>query len=637
MEPIAESSRRTPYQPTTPTTVFPVGFPLFDNDDLRVTLDGEPFLSFTVSGTYINGISDDAAINVTGPGITGEIVIDGYRLPRRTDLYMVGAPLKINDHNYSLNRVEATLQELRRDVDDNIEILADFEDELQRAVDAADSAENSANRAETAAEAAAAAAGNNWSSFTTVSSVRASTIPSPVSYLRTAGYYSAGDGGGALYKRVISEPTHLGKIQSADGAWWELSTEYVTPNMFGAKCDGTNDDVPAINAAWAYATSIGLIGAPLHLVSNKVYYAGTSIQLGPIDSKQRILEGNGALIKCLPTFTGYLFDSNNASGVWAWRVELRNFTADGIYMSSDVNFVRGVHINGLVFQNVFVQSFNIANHLSDCYACSFRGCTFRYTKQHVWFFPDGGGGAMQLKLDDTRAYGTNSGAGVAPGAVFRVADQLKNITIDKCDFEAGKGSMFFNSAVVRSLTITNSYIEGYESNPLSFGADVYAFKMHNTWLGYNNGQQVWSNIKSGEISENIFAKQSLYVGTGNGDVFEGNNVFIDQSTIPASEQRFSFRVISPILASGVTALDFPGYKRTSEGIVYLSGRLSRTASGDLFTLPEGYRPKVATSFLMVCEGTFNRARIDVTTAGTVSVVYESTAGNLRLDGLSFLS
>lgn len=235
---ISESTRRTSYQPTTPTTVFPVGFPLFDNDDLRVTLDGSPFSSFTVSGTYINGIATDAAINVAGSGIIGDFVIDGYRLPRRTDQYKNGAPLKIDDHNYSLNRVEVTLQELRRDTDANTEILDEIKDDVKRAVDAANEADSSADRAELAAAAAEAAAGNNWSAFATVGAVSGVNIPAPVLFIRTAGYWSAGDGGAALYKRVSAEPSHTGKIKSLDGAWWELSEPRPNNKMFGAKVDG---------------------------------------------------------------------------------------------------------------------------------------------------------------------------------------------------------------------------------------------------------------------------------------------------------------------------------------------------------------------------------------------------------------
>lgn len=78
--------------------------------------------------------------------------------------------------------------------------------------------------------------------------------------IRTAGYSAAGDGGGALYKRAVSEPSHLGKFQSADGGWWELAENEITLEMFGGKADGAivgtsvtgTDNLAAMNAALAY-------------------------------------------------------------------------------------------------------------------------------------------------------------------------------------------------------------------------------------------------------------------------------------------------------------------------------------------------------------------------------------------------
>lgn len=112
---------------------------MFDNDDLRVSVNGESVTSYTVSATYIEGISTDAVVNLSGPGVTGDVIVKGLRLPRRTDQYKNGAPLKIQDHNYSLNRIEVTLQEVRRDSDQNSsglagEILARIQgDEEERA------------------------------------------------------------------------------------------------------------------------------------------------------------------------------------------------------------------------------------------------------------------------------------------------------------------------------------------------------------------------------------------------------------------------------------------------------------------------------------------------------------------------
>lgn len=39
--------------------------------------------------------------------------------------------------------------------------------------------------------------------------------------IRTNGYATEGDGGGAFYKKVGAEPSHGFKMQSLDGAWWE--------------------------------------------------------------------------------------------------------------------------------------------------------------------------------------------------------------------------------------------------------------------------------------------------------------------------------------------------------------------------------------------------------------------------------
>lgn len=59
-------------------------------------------------------------------------------------------------------------------------------------------------------------------------------IKPTVNTIRTGGYAAPGDGGAALYKRVATEPTHAGKVQSADGAWWEMAEEKTNAAMLGA-------------------------------------------------------------------------------------------------------------------------------------------------------------------------------------------------------------------------------------------------------------------------------------------------------------------------------------------------------------------------------------------------------------------
>lgn len=78
------------------------------------------------------------------------------------------------------------------------------------------------------------------------------TIPSGNSFLRTGGYATLGDGGHALYAKVGSEPAHAGKLQSADGAWWEIAEDSINVNQFGATGIGSADDYAAIAAAIAF-------------------------------------------------------------------------------------------------------------------------------------------------------------------------------------------------------------------------------------------------------------------------------------------------------------------------------------------------------------------------------------------------
>ena len=60
-----------------------------------------------------------------------------------------------------------------------------------------------------------------------------------VGHVRAAGHSVAGDGDGALYKRAGIEPTHNLKVQSADGAWWELVAENGRINVLQAGADPT--------------------------------------------------------------------------------------------------------------------------------------------------------------------------------------------------------------------------------------------------------------------------------------------------------------------------------------------------------------------------------------------------------------
>lgn len=106
---------------------------------------------------------------------------------------------------------------------------------------------------------ALAAAGGGTGTATEISRAQlaVTSVEPGVASVRTNGYGVAGDGGGGLYVRAASEPSHGGKVQSADGAWWELVAEAgrVHVLQFGAArtLDGTP---PTVDAYPAFAAAI---------------------------------------------------------------------------------------------------------------------------------------------------------------------------------------------------------------------------------------------------------------------------------------------------------------------------------------------------------------------------------------------
>lgn len=117
-------------------------------------------------------------------------------------------------------------------------------------------------------------------------------------FIRTAGYTSAGDGGGALYKKVVSEPSHAGKfsITLDDGVtvvWYELAVAVVRPQMTGAVGDGTTDDTTALVAADAAAVALGV---DLHLFAGSTYRISSNVEFA-----SSVVGMNTALVATAPT------------------------------------------------------------------------------------------------------------------------------------------------------------------------------------------------------------------------------------------------------------------------------------------------------------------------------------------------
>ncbi|WP_051166685.1 collagen-like protein [Rhizobium favelukesii] len=104
------------------------------------------------------------------------------------------------------------------------------------------------------------------------------SLPSTVTAIRVGGYYAPGDGGAALYKKVGTQPSHAGKFQSGDGAWWELCSDgTVAAAQFGAKPAVAYDNAAALNNATTYLVT--KFGGGVLAYGSGEYFIGAEVTL----------------------------------------------------------------------------------------------------------------------------------------------------------------------------------------------------------------------------------------------------------------------------------------------------------------------------------------------------------------------
>lgn len=119
--------------------------------------------------------------------------------------------------------------------------------------------------------------------YDTVVNAIGSTIPGTLSFLQMAGYTTSGDGGNGLYKKAGGMPAHAGRFQSADGAWWELVSNPVTPEMFNCKGDSLTDDRANLQNCIDFVTSRG--GGDIKLTPGKTYRVVVTSAHGGLNNK----------------------------------------------------------------------------------------------------------------------------------------------------------------------------------------------------------------------------------------------------------------------------------------------------------------------------------------------------------------
>lgn len=305
--------------------------------------------------------------------------------------------------------------------------------------------------AQAAVEAALAAA-NAGFVFDDIASFADATIPGPLSFIRTAGYHAAGDGGEALYKRVATEPSHLAKVQTADGAWWELAETEINLKMTGAKGDGIANDT----AAWLRANSLR---RPL------VWTYGTYL-IDFMDWTDRSyvvpMRGDAAIIKKRVNNGSPLFKINNDTLGAAGYVP--------------PNVISGLIFDGDNKTNYGVLAYNIARWKFE--DCTFRNCT------EDGFLQLGGAHTLLERVDGI----TNGRSGIAFDK-YAYGYPNANVVRHAGLFDNLKAGIYFDGG--RALEVHECDIEGNGTAGQVFSAGI--------WVGNLIGTEPGTTEKPGLI------------------------------------------------------------------------------------------------------------------------------------------
>ena len=164
--------------------------------------------------------------------------------------------------------------------------------------------------------------------YETVASAALTNISASVKSIRTIGYYTAGDGGGAEYYHASGSTS--GGFQSADGQWWQLvKTGEPNVKQYGAKGDGVASESSSFANAitpWAATTNGSGLGYNLK-VPPGLYLLPTTTNIYNSNAECKLIGVGRPVLS--HTGTGIGFNANQPTGFGPLGFHLENLTFKG--------------------------------------------------------------------------------------------------------------------------------------------------------------------------------------------------------------------------------------------------------------------------------------------------------------------
>lgn len=365
----SEINRSGPYTGNSVTTIFDYEFRVVDKTHLKVIRTGggiEAALTVDVDYT-VSGVGDaggGSITMVTPPTATQTIaILRNLPFTQETDLFNQG-PFFAETIEDALDLAVMRDQQLRERQDRSIH-FPDGDPMLASELASAATRKNKLLGFGTDGEIIYPSGPNfgggalNVATADSRATAQVTTFDASVNVLVTGGYQAAGDNGGALYKRVGAAPSHAGKFQSADGAWWEITGREIRPEMVGGVINAANSTTGvqnAIDVAIAIGSRVLVSGNGVWNVGNLSVTASLNID---IDGAARLkLLGNqtGDMFAITGTGTKVTFrgpgtiDGNRANQTAPVdnRYLIRS-TADGNAVTPHVLDVAGVQFVDAAF------------------------------------------------------------------------------------------------------------------------------------------------------------------------------------------------------------------------------------------------------------------------------------------------
>ncbi|UYT57504.1 hypothetical protein OHI65_13510 [Brucella sp. MAB-22] len=378
---------------------------------------------------------------------------------------------------------------------------------------------------------------SNVNTYGSVADVQAASIGEGVLFLRTAGYYAAGTGGGAIYKRVATQPNHAGKIQSSDGAWWELAESNPLITMFGAIADGTTD----VSDRWQEALNFiklqgdGL-GGGLGVPNNGRDYIVKKTLTFPLDCVIELYGIGMPRVRFQPPAPDVASDFiKMGSGVYSQSINILRGVVIWGNGATGRNCITGQYLSNLKLYDVFMFNFvGWCVDVADCYCFSMVG------GQAVGNSDGVAAGGIRL----TRASGNQglmshvrvNGFKGANKTGLTIAgsgtDSHYGMRIDNCSFEYNTLGIFVNAA--RGLTVDTCYFEFNTESNITVNGGANNLVQSISFVGNSvfEGGCNFINARGLTVSGNSFQfNSSCYIEDATGSYSIGVNTFINGSFV----------------------------------------------------------------------------------------------------------